>query len=827
MNKHSFVRLEFDHLLSIISSYAQTLRGRECVLSLAPLDQPYIVRRSLRAVFECLDLKRHSLLWSFSELPDPSKSLSLLRIEASTLDARSILDIARLCEQALAARSSIAHDEKICPVLFSIVKDVPESLHRIVQLINKHILPSGELDERASHELAQIRREINRLRTQLTRSLESLMHRNEDAIQDQLVTIRNDRFVIPVKAGFKGNISGVTHGSSSSGATLFVEPLESIESNNELLALREAEEREIVRILFELTRKLAAEVSSIEKASTAIEELDVIRAKALFTDIFKCVEPEIREEGVLKLIDARHPILEKQLRESGTDEKIVPISLSITKEEPVLVISGANAGGKTVVLKTVGLLSLMALSGIGCPAKEATLPFYGLVVADIGDNQSLSANLSTFTSHISNIRTMIDLCAEASAQRGLSLVLLDEVGTGTDPDEGSALGVAIVDYFRRTLHTHTLASTHYRGLKIYAAQEENVTSASVEFDAKTLRPTYRLLIGMEGASSGLEIAQRFGLPLKIIDAAASRISTAAMDVTRYIVQISREAGVATELRKALEEERRAVAEKYATLEREMEKRESGRRAEFEIKLKEITAQYEAQVAQILSRIESGAARAKLEREAERRTAELRRAQQRAVRDQTASPQDGQTRIARVVRNGQILDPQGKENRPSSVVPAEKMPQEITVGDRVWLRSYNTVGVVERLNNDEAEIRAGALLIKEKQDRLELAPKGISAQRSVINKQRSVAEDEINELNIIGQTVDEAVDTLDSFLDRSYLNGIYHLRIIHGVGTGALKRAIANHLKDHPHVEEFHLAAIDKRGSGDKGGAGVTLVELKR
>ncbi|MGH9900125.1 MAG: endonuclease MutS2, partial [Pyrinomonadaceae bacterium] len=500
-----------------------------------------------------------------------------------------------------------------------------------------------------------IRHDINRLRTQLTRSLESLMHRREDAIQDQLVTIRNDRFVIPVKAASKGSITGVTHGSSSSGATLFVEPLESIESNNELLALHEAEEREIARILFELTRELAAQVSSIEIAAVAIEELDIVRAKALFADTFKCVEPKIGEEGVLKLVDARHPILEKQLRESGADDKIVPISLAITNEEPALVISGANAGGKTVVLKTVGLLSLMALSGIGCPASEATVPFYHLVVADIGDNQSLSANLSTFTSHISNIRTMIDLCAEASAQRGLSLVLLDEVGTGTDPDEGSALGVAIVDHFRRALRTHTLASTHYRGLKIYAAQEQSVTSASVEFDEKTLRPTYRLLIGMEGASSGLEIARRFGLPKQIINDAASRVSTASLDATRYLAQISHEASVATELRKALEEERRAVAEKYATLEEEMERRASKRQKDFEVQLTEITAQitaqFETKAAEILSRIEDSAARVKLKRETERRTAELRRVQQRAVQDQNLGRKPG----VRVIRDGHVVD----------------------------------------------------------------------------------------------------------------------------------------------------------------------------
>src|SRR5919107_1655019 len=367
-------------------------------------------------------------------------------------------------------------------------------------------------------------------------------------------------------------------------ATVFVEPLETIEANNELQALRETEEREVTRILSTLTEELRAELPALELAADAVAELDFVGARAALAAHLRAVEPVIDEESALELLEARHPLLEENLREQGLE--VVPVSLRLDPARPVMVISGANAGGKTVVLKTAGLLSLMALSGLHVPARAARVPPYESVLADIGDRQSLAANLSTFTSHVSNIRRMVESC------KAPALILLDEVGTGTDPEEGSALGVAVVDHFRRACGAHVIATTHYSGLKMYASNEEGVQNASVEFDEKTLEPTYRLIVGLAGSSSGLEIARRFGLPAEIISAATERVSHSTLDADAYLRRIQRESEEAENLRRALEEERRAVAERYNSLDAEAARRERERQADFARQLERAVADFE-------------------------------------------------------------------------------------------------------------------------------------------------------------------------------------------------------------------------------------------
>ncbi|PYS78246.1 MAG: endonuclease MutS2, partial [Acidobacteria bacterium] len=468
------------------------------------------------------------------------------------------------------------------------------------------ILPSGELDDRASPELGRIRRELTSARSRITRSLESLMRRSSEAIQEELVTVRNDRFVIPVRADHQARIKGVAHGSSSSGATIFVEPLETIDGNNELQTLREAEQREIAEILFALSEELRRELPAIELAARAITELDFTGAKAAFAERFACVVPHVSEPGAdrgprggsdtnatLEFIDARHPLLEETLRAAGGT--VVPVSFKLDDKNTTMVISGANAGGKTVVLKTAGLLSLMALSGVPVPAKQARVPFYRSVLADIGDHQSLAANLSTFTSHVGNIAAMIE-SSETPA-----LVLLDEVGTGTDPEEGSALGVAVVDHFKQR-GAHVLATTHYAGLKMYAANEPGVLNASVEFDEKTLRPTYRLLVGIAGSSSGLEIAQRFGIPAEVIARAMGQVQGSSRASIEYLRRIKSEAEEAEALRKALDEERAAVAEKFAAIDEQAAKQEAARQAELERELSRAVKEFQEHSHELVAKI---------------------------------------------------------------------------------------------------------------------------------------------------------------------------------------------------------------------------------
>jgi DNA mismatch repair protein MutS2 len=554
MQDQSFHILEYAELLSLVRRGAQTPMGRQRIDELRPFEDSAELAAALTALAEFVELRRRGVNWSFSELTDPSESLSRLRIAGTGLEPLEILELARLCERALATRAAVQAEREVAPVIWSQLANLPGSLNSLVARIRNKILPNGELDDRASPELARVRHEIGRLRSNITRTLENLMRRSEEAIQDELVTVRNDRFVIPVRSDHRGRVQGVAHGFSSSGATIFVEPLETIEANNELQTLREVEMQEIARILFSLTEELRAQLPAIEMASQAIAELDFVGAKAAFHQRFDGVVPSIQnrtQDTALELIDARHPLLEENLRSSGGS--VVPVSFSLGSDRSTMVISGANAGGKTVVLKTAGLLALMALSGLPVPAREARVPFYRSVLADIGDHQSLAANLSTFTSHVANISRMIEMCESPA------LVLLDEVGTGTDPEEGSALGVAVVDHFRRNCDAHVMATTHYAGLKMYATNDEGVINASVEFDEKTLRPTYRLLLGLAGSSSGLEIARRFGIPATVIDTAREQVTESSRDAVEYLKRIKRDAETAAELRQALEEERVAVA----------------------------------------------------------------------------------------------------------------------------------------------------------------------------------------------------------------------------------------------------------------------------
>ncbi|HWS56302.1 MAG TPA: Smr/MutS family protein, partial [Pyrinomonadaceae bacterium] len=738
------------------------------------------------AVTECVEMRKRGAAWTFGELADPSEALARLAIEGATLEPLTLLELARLCEQAADARAAVSAEREAAPVLWEVVAELPRTLPSLAARVFSKILPGGELDDRASPELARVRADIVRLRSTITRSLETLMRRSEEAIQDELVTVRNDRFVIPVRADHRGRVRGVAHGFSSSGATVFVEPLETIDSNNELQALRETEEREIARVLFTLAEELRRELPAVAAAARAVAELDFVAAKAALSSRLRAVEPRVDEDGALELEEARHPLLEENLRAQGLE--VVPVSLRLDAGRPVMVISGANAGGKTVVLKTAGLLSLMALSGLHVPARAARVPPYASVLADIGDRQSLAANLSTFTSHVANIRRMIELCERPA------LVLLDEVGTGTDPEEGSALGVAVVDHFRRACGAHVIATTHYSGLKMYASNESGVQNASVEFDERTLRPTYRLLVGVAGSSSGLEIARRFKLPDAIVESARARVDEQTLLAADYLRRIQREADEAEALRRALEEERRAVAEKYSSLEAEAARRERDRQQEFARALERAVADFERQARELYSKIEDRAARARVEREAERRAAELRREAQKARAEARAATArgGGEPGGVRVVRSTK----EESDAQPRTPSSAEE-PRDIAAGDEVRLTTLGMTGTVERVSDGEAEVRVKNLRFREKLSNLELVkaqPKKSKEDDTLAGRLRRMQErgtevklrggrDAVDaELNLIGRTTDDARDEVDRFLDEAYLQGHAHVRVIHGHGT---------------------------------------------
>lgn len=798
--------LEYGKLLALVARNAQTTMGKARLENLQPLTNRLELERDLRAVAETFALGEKQISWRFSELPDPSNAVAVLRIRNATLDPTSLLEITRLGNQALFARSVIAPEREFAPTLWATVENLPAQLLEVLNRINKKLLPSGEIDDNASPELAQIRREINNQRSRLQKSLESLMRNNSTAIQDQIVTQRNERFVVPVKADFRGKVQGVAHGFSSSGATVFIEPLEAIEANNELQNLKGKEEREVARILFSLTEDLRANLPAIETAVEVVAELDFVKAKAEFARKFKAIVPTISTDETLDLVEARHPLLEENLR--GSEHEIIPVSFTLTREKGVMIISGANAGGKTVVLKTAGLLSLMAISGLPVPAKDASIPFYQSVLADIGDHQSLSANLSTFSSHISNIAEMMGNCNSPS------LVLLDEVGTGTDPDEGSALGVAIVDYFRRTCGAQLIASTHYKGLKIYAANDENVVNASVEFNEKTLQPTYRLLVGLAGASSGIEIARRFGIRDSVIEKARENLDVSAQEAESYLHRLQSETKQTEDLRVALEEEREIVANKYALLDIEARKKEKERQKEFEKELNETIAGFERQSKAFVQTIEDKALKAKLDKERLARKAELNR----AVLSQVQNPKNSSLRSA-------VSSQLNTDNRQPTT---DNSP--ISIGSKVRT-SFGNVGVVERMDKEIAEILVGGMRLREKISNLQTVtdeekPKAQSLGEKLQSKAKDSnlrldVEDAEAELNLIGRTTSDAEYEIDRFLDEAYLSALPRVRIIHGFGTGALKNFVHHFLKGHPHIEKFAFAP------SDQGGNGATIAELKQ
>ncbi|MGH9873978.1 MAG: endonuclease MutS2 [Pyrinomonadaceae bacterium] len=845
MHEQAFTILEYDELRTLLRRGAQTPMGQARVAALRPFDNVAELENALAAISECVDLRKRGGTWTFSELDDPAEKLALLRVEGTILEPAAMLEIKSLSDHAMSARASILAERQTSPVLWSLVERLPVELSRLSARIANKILPSGELDDRASPELARIRHEITGLRSRITRTLESLMRKSGEAIQDELVTIRNDRFVIPVKSDHRARVSGVAHGYSSSGATAFIEPLETIDANNELQALHEAEAREIYKILFGLTQEVREQLPALEMAAEAVAELDFINAKAVFHQKFNCIIPQIDPgragvspslsitTGLLELTEARHPLLEESLRASGGS--VVPVSFSLNAENNTMVISGANAGGKTVVLKTAGLLSLMALSGVPTPARAARIPFYASVLADIGDHQSLAANLSTFTSHVANISRMLEIC------KAPALVLLDEVGTGTDPEEGSALGVAVVDHFRKACGAQVMATTHYSGLKMYAANEAGVINASVEFDEKTLQPTYRLIVGVAGASSGLEIARRFGIPGKVISVALELVRDSSRQASEYLRRIKREAEEAESLRRALDEERVAVAEKFAGLDKQAERQERERQALFQKSLDTIIRDFEKRSRELVASIQDRSERLKVDREAQRRVAELRREAQRATfaggkRDSiSATPASTSGRGVRVIRDGLVVKKEKEVEEGSSDKEEYTLAEvrEIAVGDTVKLRSFGSIGIVDRLKGDGAEVRVKSLRFREKLENLELVElsdtgkaktekfASLRASRGNEVQLKPVQGNGRSEINVIGQTTDEAVDAVDKFLDEASLASLSQVRIVHGHGTGALRRAIAELLKDHPHVARF-LAAPQ-----DQGGTGATVVELRQ
>ncbi len=808
--QNSIQTLEFDQLKGLLLQRIRTPLGASLVEDLNILDRPDLIERELRRTSEGVAYLRQGTALDLHDLPDPRPALAKLNVADINLEPFEILNLLRTISVATGLRETF-HDELARFPLFGEITEPLPNLRPLYQRLRGRISPTGEVEDFASAELREVRFQMARLRTQIHKSLESILKRADEAhaLQDEFITIRNDRYVIPIRNDNRGAVTGVVHGMSSSGQTAFIEPLETINQNNELVRLRELEQAEIVKVLFKITGELREERDAILDMGEAIGLIDLISARARLAIDQDALEPRINSEGRFILREARHPLLEESLRRSGG--RVVPITFEMDAARRVMVVSGPNAGGKTVVLKTAGLLSMMAQAGLHVPATEADLPVFRQVLTDIGDQQSIAANLSTFTAHIQNIRAISDHLEPPA------LILLDEVGTGTDPEEGSALAVAMVDYFR-SRGAHIIVTTHYSGLKVYATNTSGVINASVEFDERTLKPTYRLLTGLAGASSGIEIARRFGLPAGITELAARKVLTASAEAAEYLRRLKEQFDENLQNLAALEEERAAVAAKYARLENDFAKRDREREREFREELRKVVDDFTVRAERLTAQIEDAAEQRRLKREVERRTVELK------------------TQASTVARemHQKYVAPAADETTPVAAEPVGEPlppPRELRVGDRVRLLALDREGLVESVGQHEVVVQVGALRFREKPADLLLLnpnvptareqklsvglPKGVSVS---LNESKSVPG---SELNVIGQTVDAAVHAADKFLDAAWLDNYDRLRIVHGVGMGALKRAIADLLASHPHVSKFYPA------DPGEGGQGATIVELKK
>jgi DNA mismatch repair protein MutS2 len=799
--------LEFDRLREIVRGCCQSELGRQAVDALAPTTDAAWIDRQQQLTAEVRAFFRAGGRFDFGGLIDPSQLVLRARIAGATLETTELRDAILVVDRAAEWREAAIHPPQAMKEPWPAVEELSAAIEDFTPLLHyfaNKLSPDGTLDDNASPALASIRREIEKQRRSIQNSLRSYLRRlsEGDALQDELVTIRGDRFVIPVKTEQKRRVQGVVHGASSSGQTVFVEPLETIEQNNELVRLIEDEQREIHRILLEMTARLGQQSEAILIAVDVLRELELQFAKARFAEQYQCTRVKLLVEdsaNSLILLAARHPVMERNLRSRG--KSVVPLTLEMDSAHRQLIISGPNTGGKTVGLKTVGLLILMAQAGIPVPAERADLPICDAVLADIGDSQSIEQNLSTFSAHV----THIDFISHTATPR--SLVLLDELGSATDPEEGAALAVAIAEHFRRS-GALTIISTHHTALKIYAANSPGVLNAAVGFNEKTLAPTYELRVGVPGASAGINIAQQIGLNPQIIADARQRLSTQTQDIAGFLDQLHTDLRRIETERLELRQREQEVARERSRLEAEGLKEQREKIRELEKKLDSLMRDFEYHAREAVSAVQDRAAAQKLGKEAERRIAKARR----EFREQF-----NQTVVAHTTGADE-----GDENARPHVV------SRVSIGDTVQLKSIGRSGrVVRKLEGEALEVQVGPMKMRVPLDDIaavvgQAADNPVAAARNkgIYVRLRDEDASAPTELNVIGRNVEEATAEVEKFVDRAFLAGLAHIRIVHGSGMGILRKALRQYLKTHPQV----IGVTEP--PQNQGGGGATEVELK-
>jgi DNA mismatch repair protein MutS2 len=792
MNKHAFRVLEYDKVRDIVARYAASEPGRAEVLELLPAAGFSVVSERLGETREFLHILGSGDHHPLDGILDIRREVGKLAVPGMMLQPAELLNIAVTLGAARRLKTFFQRFEgagktgMAAPLLCARAARITPLKHS-EDAVHAAVDATGEVKDSASPALRRIRKLITRTRDEIMDRMSRILRDSgaQNIVQDQVITVRDDRYVMPLKPNFRQGIKGVVHGHSGSRATVFVEPLEVVEQNNRLAELRMEEREEVERVLRELTSLLARDAAGIGSTLDAAAGIDAIAARARFGIEYQGTVPELSAKRRLHLRAARHPlIIAKQ--KSGAAQNVVPNDIDLSDTGRTLIISGPNAGGKTVILKTIGLLCLMAQAGIPVTAAEGSeLPVFGNLFADIGDEQSLEMDLSTFSSHV---RQIAGILREATSD---SLVLLDELGSGTDPAEGGALGAAVLASLQES-GCVSVITTHHNVLKLFGARTEGAVNAAMEFDPATLQPTYRFLTGRPGRSYGLNMASRLGIPDSVVRDARARLSRDEASLDRLLEQVEQDARQLRSKRQLAEQDLSAA-----------------RRLKAEAEQFHKTASDEARTA---------GAKAKLE------AREVLAALRQKLKDLS--------RVASIDRRQVEQERRQIDTLARQLEPAEAEYADLPVysgklhpGDRVRMPKLKRTGTVLFAHHDELEVDADGLKLKiASRDAVPLEQTAAAKQDGRNSGWSAVVEEREglpDRVNLLGLRVDEALAETERFLDGASMKGLHQVIIIHGLGTGALKAAVTGLLKDHPLVASF------RTGEPAEGGAGVTAAELKR
>lgn len=785
MNEKSLRILEFYKIRERLEKYAVTKGGKEKVRELVPYSSAYEVRNALEITKESYDILIKKGNPPFEGLHDIQEGLERAG-KGGTLGLAQLLYVGNMlrCTERVKEYLSRGDEEESFPKL----EDLAYILTPIKALqseIERCIVSEEEVSDKASSTLSSIRRNLKEKNSSVREKINSIVRSNAKYLQDAIYTMRGDRYVLPVKAEYKGAVPGLVHDQSSTGATLFIEPMSLVNLNNEIKELKLKEQAEIERIIHTLSMKVKDNIDVLNSNMKILREIDFVFAKGKYASHLNGVMPEVVEDGSFDLIDVRHPLIDPL--------KVVPSDIYLGKDFNVIMITGPNTGGKTVTIKTVGLTHLMAMSGLLICAKDGSkVSFYREVFADIGDEQSIEQSLSTFSSHMTSIVRIME-----NADRE-SLVLFDELGAGTDPTEGAALAIAIIDTLRER-GTKIIATTHYSELKGYALRTMGVENASVEFDIETLRPTYRLLIGVPGKSNAFEISRRLGLDDYIIERAKENISKENLEFEELIrdlqeksIKANQDAREAELLRKEVEKSKALYEEKLKKLEVTRDKAYSDAR----IEAKKIISEAKDEADEILKAMReleklgiAGGGRRRLEEERKKLKDSLESKEKALIKE--------------------------RENTGKAIT-------NVTLGMEAFLPSLNQKVVVISMPDGKGEVQVEAGIMKINVKLKDL--RAVEGEKTVKAKKRREVKLNLkaveSRIDLRGLDAEEACYRTDKYLDEAYMSNLGEVTIVHGKGTGILRKAINDMLKRHPHVKSYRLGAYGE------GGDGVTMVELK-